>query len=68
MFEVPQGSILGPLFLIMENIGSASCADDNTPYTTGNSIEEVINKLEKAAKMLFVVQIVKSVSLLKTKK
>ena len=37
----------------MENIDIASCADDNTPYTTGNSIEEVIQKLENAAKTLF---------------
>ena len=27
--------------------------DDNTSYTTGNSIEEVIQKLGNAAKMLF---------------
>ena len=27
--------------------------DDNTPYTTGNSMEEVIQKLENAAKTLF---------------
>ena len=62
MFGVSQGSILGPLlfniflcdlFLIMENIDIASYADDNTPYTTGNSIEEVIQKLENAAKTLF---------------
>ena len=53
MFGVPQESILGPLlfdiflcdlFLIMENIGIVSYADDSTPYTTGNSIEEVIQK------------------------
>ena len=62
LFWVPQGSILGPLlfniflcdlFLIMENIDIASYADDNTPYTTGNSMEEVIRKLENAAKTLF---------------
>ena len=62
MFRVPQGSILRPLlfniflfdlFLIMENSDIASYADDNTPYTTGNSIEEVIRKLENAAKTLF---------------
>ena len=62
LFGVPQESILGPLlfniflcdlFLIMENIDIASYADDDTPYTTGNSMEEVIQKLENAAKTLF---------------
>ena len=62
LFAVPQGSILGPLlfnvflcdlFPIMENIDIASYADDNTSYTTGNSMEEVIQKLENAAKTLF---------------
>ena len=57
MFGVPQGSVLGSLlfniflwdlFLIMENIDITSYADDNTPYTTGNSIKEVIQKLEHA--------------------
>ena len=37
----------------MENIDIASYADDNTPYTTGNSMEEVIQKLENTAKTLF---------------
>ena len=62
LFGVPQGSMLGSLlfhiflcdlFLIMENIGIASYADDNTPYTTGNAVEEVIQKLENAAKTVF---------------
>ena len=62
MFGVSQGSILEPLlfniflcdlFLFMKNIDIASYADDNTPYTTGSSIVEVIQKLENAAKTLF---------------
>ena len=62
MFRVPQRSILAPLlfnificdlFLFMKNIDIASYADDNTPYTKGNSTEEVIQKLENAAKAFF---------------
>ena len=37
----------------MENTDIVSFADDNTPYTKRNSIEEVIQKLENAAKTLF---------------
>ena len=37
----------------MGNIDIASYADDNTLYATGNSIEEVIQKLENAEKMRF---------------
>ena len=37
----------------MENIDIASYADDNTPHTTGNLIEEVIQKLENTAKTFF---------------
>ena len=59
MFGVPQGSIPGPLLsniflcgllLIIETIDIASYADDNTPYTTGNSIGGVIQKLENVEK------------------
>ena len=39
--------------IIMENIEITSYADDNTPYTTANSTEEVIQNLENAAKSLF---------------
>ena len=61
MFGVPQWSILGPLlfniffcdlFLIIKNIDIASYAD-NSPYNTGKTIEEVIQKLENATKTLF---------------
>ena len=37
----------------MENINIASYADDNTAYNTKNSLGEVIQKLENAAKTLF---------------
>ena len=37
----------------MENIDIASYADHNTPYITGNSVEEVIQKLENAEQTLF---------------
>ena len=62
MFGVPQESIPGlllfntflcDLFLIMDNIDIASYANDNTPHTTRNSIEEVIQKLENTSKRLF---------------
>ena len=62
MFGLPQGSILGPLlfniflfdlFLVMENSDITSYTDDNTPYTTGNSVEAVIQKLENTVQTFF---------------
>ena len=59
---IPQGSIPGTLlfniflcdlFLIINNIDFACYADDNIPYTTDESAEKVIHKLEIEAKSLF---------------
>ena len=59
---IPQCSILGPplfnvffcdLFLVFDNIDFAIYADDNTPYTTDESAEKVIDKLEIVVKSLF---------------
>ena len=51
MFEVPQGSILGPLlfnifladlFLIHSDIDIVKFADHNTPYLSAKNVEDVI--------------------------
>ena len=61
LFGVTQGFIFAPLlfniflsdlFLIMNNIELASYADDNTSYTVGKNIEELMVKLQNASKTL----------------
>ena len=37
----------------MGDIGFESYADDNTPYTTENDMEDVIFKLQNSSKILF---------------
>ena len=37
----------------MEDIDIASYADDNTPLSTGDNIDKVLRKLEKASKTYF---------------
>ena len=53
---VPQESILGPLlfnifladlFLVLKNVDIANFADDNTPFTSGNNIDDLTDPLEK---------------------
>ena len=60
-FEVPRGSILGPLLFnifmcdlfILEEIDFASYADDNTPSASEATPENVLSSLESCSASLF---------------
>ena len=60
--RVTQGSILKPIlfnmhicdsFYLIETWETANYVDDTSPYTAGGTVVDVINSLEKCAKILF---------------
>ena len=59
---VPQGLIIGPLlfnifladlFLVLKDVDIANFADDSTPFTSANNIDDLIDSLERASSSLF---------------
>ena len=41
------------LFLVLKNVDIANFVDDNTPFTSANNIDHLIDSLEKASSSLF---------------
>ena len=50
---ITKERFLSDLFLVLNNVDLASYADDNTIYTTGENIDEVIFYLQESSKKLF---------------
>ena len=62
IIRVRQGLILGPLlfdiflanlYLVLKDGDTANFADHNTPFTSANNIDDLIDSLEKAPSSLF---------------
>ena len=62
LFDIPLGSILGPLlfniflcdiFRFCKDADFATYADDNTPYCIGKTPEEITSQLEKSSISIF---------------
>ena len=62
LFRVPQGSIMGlllfnifmcDLFIALEGIDLSSYADDNTPFISEATPENVVSSLENCSTSLF---------------